>query len=258
MRNEHSGEWHAEHYDAHISYVSRLGKSLLEVLEPKEGERILDLGCGTGDLASEISSCGAECVGLDSSEAMVKEARRKYPDIRFVHGDGHSFRFPDERPFDAVFSNAALHWMTRPGEVAESIRGALRPGGRFVAELGGQGNVARIRGALSAQLQAAGVDVASRNPWYFPSLGEYTALLERYGLEVRFAELFDRPTPFGDGENGLRHWLDAFAGRLLEGLDAQTKERIYEGCEKALRAELYDGIRWIGDYRRLRVLAVKV
>jgi trans-aconitate methyltransferase len=251
--------WNAGHYDANIGYVSRLGSSLIGLLAPKPDEAILDLGCGTGDLAAEIAAAsGANVRGMDFSEAMVARAREKYPDIRFWTGDAQDFTL--DAPVDAVFSNAALHWMKRrPEGVVASVWGALKPGGRFVAEFGGKDNIGAIAGAVAESLAARGIDAASRNPWYYPSLGEYAALLEAQGFRVKFAEHYDRPTPLDGGEKGLRNWLDAFCGMFFDGLAEEVVSEIYKEAESRLRDRLYDkgtGI-WTADYVRLRVAAWK-
>jgi SAM-dependent methyltransferase len=244
--------WDAERYEGKHSYVWQFGAGLIDVLAPREGERILDIGCGTGQLTAEIASRGAQVVGLDSSTNMLGQARQNYPGQKFVLADATSFRFPE--PFDAVFSNAALHWVKNAEAAVESIALALRPGGRFVAEFGGKGNIASIMAALSAVF---GAEAEERCPWVYPSIGEYAPLLERHRLEVREASLFDRPTPV-DGEDGMENWLRMFCGRYFEGLGAEsTKEKIRE-LVAILRPDRFrDGV-WTLDYRRLRVAAVKV
>jgi len=243
--------WDAERYEGKHSYVWQFGAGLMDVLAPREGERILDVGCGTGQLTAEIASRGAQVVGLDSSTNMLGQARQNYPGQEFVLADATSFRFPE--PFDAVFSNAALHWVKDAEAAVESAALALRPGGRFVAEFGGKGNIASIMSALSAVF---GAEADHRCPWFFPSIGEYAALLERHRLEVPEARLFDRPTPV-ENEDGMENWLQMFCGRYFEGLSPErTQEKIRE-IVAILRPELYrDGI-WTVDYRRLRVVAVK-
>ncbi|WP_281885473.1 trans-aconitate 2-methyltransferase [Paenibacillus sp. YYML68] len=250
--------WNAEHYDARIGFVSELGRGLIEVLKPQAGERILDIGCGTGDLASEIAGFGAVCKGIDYSQEMVDQARVKYPQLVFEQADAQVYRLqPGEERYDAVFSNAALHWMKQPELAAGAVWEALKPGGRFVAEFGGKGNVGAIVGALEAELADDGIDGAGRNPWYFPSVGEYAAVLERQGFEVRGAQLYDRPTQLSDGEHGLAHWLKAFAGVHLEGLTEEQRSSLVCRCEDRLRRTLYRDGSWYADYRRIRVYAVK-
>lgn len=256
-RVESSNDWNAGHYDEHIGYVSRLGRGVVDLLKRAPGERILDLGCGTGDLAHLIRRSGAYVLGMDQSEAMIVEARAKFPEQDWIQGDGETFRLPGVPAFDAVFSNAALHWMKRPGLVAASVHNALRTEGRFVAEFGGKGNVEQLVKAILQSTAPFGVDGAARYPWYFPSVGEYTGLLEEHGFEVGYAELFDRPTPLSGGEQGLRHWLKAFAGMFFDGLTEEQQDEAYRSCERMLKPVLWNGDTWVADYRRIRVVAVK-
>lgn len=248
--------WQATHYDDKFGFVSGFGHDTLALLRPRKDERILDLGCGTGDLTNEIAQSGADVTGMDMSENMLEAARGKYPHIPFVAGNGEDFRHQSE--FDAVFSNAALHWMTRADDVAANIWNALKPGGRFIAEFGGQGNIACVLDALSGVLaEDYGIDAAARNPWYFPSIGQYSALLERTGFRVAYAAHFDRPTAMPDGEAGLRHWLDGFAGRFFHGLTDAEKQAAYARIESKTRPALFEDGCWRLDYSRLRVAALK-
>jgi SAM-dependent methyltransferase len=245
-----SQSWDVEHYESTHNYVWKLGAPLIGLLSPQAGERILDLGCGAGQLAAEIVSAGAEVVGVDSSPAMIAQARINYPGIRFVLSGAAGFTDPE--PFDAVFSNAALHWMKPPEAVVDSIARALKTGGRFVAEMGGRGNIGQVVAALEAILGKE--QVAARNPWYYPAIGEYASLLEQHGLDVENALLFDRPTRV-DGEAGLRQWLEMFATSFLEGLDRKDRERLFEEMESRLRPSLFCDGAWYIDYRRLRIVA---
>ncbi|MCX6020510.1 MAG: class I SAM-dependent methyltransferase, partial [Chloroflexi bacterium] len=189
-----TNQWNTALYDDRHSFVWKYGAEVLELLAPQSGERILDLGCGTGHLTSAIAASGAEVIGFDAAMTMVEQARALYPAISFVQADAANFDFGE--PFDAVFSNATLHWVTRAGEAASCIAAALRPGGRFVAELGGRGNTKAVLAAISGARQAAGFSSGiERSPWYYPSVAEYAALLEERGLAVTSARLFDRPTP---------------------------------------------------------------
>ncbi|ELY99769.1 type 11 methyltransferase [Natrialba chahannaoensis JCM 10990] len=180
-------EWDSTSYDGDHSFVFEYGEDIVDLLEPAPDERILDLGCGTGHLTNQIARSGADIVGLDASAEMLAEARERYPDREFVRADAREFAF--ETDFDAVFSNAALHWIPEQDAVLDSVAASLRPGGRFVAELGGVGNVQSIVDAVRAAASEHGYEVDS--PWYFPSVGEYATVLESNGFEVRYATLFE-------------------------------------------------------------------
>jgi trans-aconitate methyltransferase len=247
-----SQQWDAGLYDDKHAFMWRHGESLVELLDPRPGERILDLGCGTGQLTARIASAGAAVVGLDQSPEMLEQARTAFPHLDLVPGDARDFAFAE--PFDAVFSNAVLHWVRPPGAVVRCVREALKPGGRFVAEFGGRGNVRVIIAAL--RVAAARVDVPWDDPWYFPGIAEYATLLEVAGLEVRFATLFDRPTPL-EGEAGLRDWVRMFAGSLLDAVPVGRREDFLREVEEAARPHLRRDGGWFADYRRLRVLAVR-
>ncbi|SEN79316.1 class I SAM-dependent methyltransferase [Lihuaxuella thermophila] len=255
MDDKQKDRWNASLYDDRLHFVSRLGREVVDLLQPCQGERILDLGCGTGDLSFEISQAGASVHGIDSSPAMIQKARQKFPGLSFEVADALTYR--KEQAYDAVFSNAVLHWIQEPGQVIENIWESLRPGGRFVAEFGGKGNVGKIIHAIAEALHETGIRADKRNPWYYPSLAEYSLLLEQQGFTVRFAAYFDRPTPLPGGEEGLHHWLDMFAGSFFAGLPPVVREKIYEKIKFILRNQLFNGKEWIADYRRLRVLAVK-
>ena len=252
-RDGRPNAWDADVYDDSHAFVYEYGADLLEVLSPADDERILDLGCGTGHLTAEIAATGADVVGLDSAEAMVEQARSSYPDLAFVCADARSMPF--DEPFDAIFSNAALHWIHDQDAVLGAVRDAIEPGGRFVGELGGHGNVDAIVSATVDELERRGYEGA--NPWYFPSIGEYATRLESHDLEVRYARLFDRPTVLEDGENGLRRWLELFGDGLLESVPSGERDAVLEAVEDRLRPELFADGTWTADYRRLRFVAVR-
>ncbi len=242
-----SKEWNATAYDESFQTIWKLGSGLADLLDAQPGERILDVGCGTGHLTASIARRGAEVTGIDSSADMIAQARANYPGLRFeVVGAAD---FVSAEPFDAVFSNAALHWMKPPEPVVESISRALRPGGRLAAEMGGYGNIAAVVEGLRKVLGTE--RVAELSPWYFPSIGEYARLLERHQMLVRTAALFDRPTPF-EGEGGLREWMNMFGGMFP--LTASQ----FDGLAGMLRPKLFrDGV-WQIDYVRLRLTAVRI
>ena len=248
--------WNADLYEGKHSFVWRHGADLIELLAPRPGERILDLGCGTGQLTARIAGAGADVVGIDNAPSMIEQARKNYPRLTFEVADARDFHFPE--PFDAVFSNAALHWIKEPSSVLASIARSLKPGGRLVAELGAKGNVESIVSALRQALN--GVEAfsnAGRDPWYFPTIGEYSTLLEQHGLSVTYAHHFARPTPLEGGAKGLSRWLEMFAFDFLQDLPGGKRREAVQRVEKALRPRLYRDGQWVADYRRLRVKAVK-
>jgi trans-aconitate methyltransferase len=248
--------WNANLYDAKHEFVWKYGSDVVALLAPQPSERILDLGCGTGHLTAQIAESGAHVAGVDGSQEMVEAARAAYPKLRFEVADARELAFREE--FDAVFSNAVLHWIHEPVRVIQGVHRALRPGGRFVAEFGGKGNVAKVKRALDDALaQVQGSTPGEVNPWYYPSVSEYSTLLEQNGLEVRFITLFDRPTGLADGDAGLRNWIVMFCSAYMEGLDTGKREIFLKKVEDTLRPELFRERQWWADYRRLRLVAVK-
>lgn len=248
--------WDAKLYDDKHSFVWEKAKGVVELLSPKAGERILDLGCGTGRLTAEIAATGADVVGIDQSPEMISEARAQFRDLHFEVGDAR--HLPFERQFDAVFSNAVLHWIIEPELVVRGVAKALAPGGRFVAEFGGKGNVRRLLAAINRAFAKFGIqDGLAENTWYYPSVVEYAALLEKEGLEVREAKLFDRPTRLEDGEKGLEAWIRMFLQFALERFPAERQQEFLREIERQARPELFRNGNWELDYRRLRIAAWK-
>lgn len=242
--------WDASAYEGQHSFVWKFGADLLPLLDPQPRETILDLGCGTGQLTAKIAESGAEVVGVDNSPDMIAQARINYPSIKFVLQDAS--RFLLDARFDAIFSNAALHWVKDAEGVVRSIAKHLRPGGRFVAEFGGRGNVESVLTAVREE--QGSVD----SPWYFPSIPEYGTLLEWHGLELCSAWLFDRPTRLEDPDRGLRDWMDMFGNSLLSKLSPADRDALISRMEERLRPVLFRDGSWWMDYRRLRVFARKL
>src|SRR5215471_910163 len=259
MRGRIMNQWDAAEYDAKHAFVYEKAKGLVELLAPKAGERILDLGCGTGVLTAEIAGRGAEILGVDRSEEMIAQARKKFPALRFEVMDARELRFKmDGAEFDAVFSNAVLHWIPEPEQVIAGVARALKPGGRFVAEFGGKGNIQRLVAGFQRAFSALGMRPRDEvGPWFYPSVAEYASLLERHGLEVREASLFDRPTVLEDGERGLENWIRVFRQTFLEKLGEENAQRWIREVERQCRAELFKDGSWELDYRRLRIAAWK-
>lgn len=263
MKKDNKNEWNAYNYDDNVGYVSEYGKSVVDLLNPEPGQRVLDLGCGTGHLTAEVNETvkpEGTAVGLDDAPNMVAAARTSYPEITFVEADARNFIVAemDVDAFDAVFSNAMLHWIPRDDQtaVARRVADALVPGGEFVAELGGIGNVETLVNTTQNVLREHGYE--RDHPWYFPKPGDHTVLLERNGFEVNFVRLFDRPTKL-DGESGLRNWLNVFGDSLFAGLTDECRDSVITCIEDRLREDIYDPKTetWTADYRRLRFRAVR-
>jgi trans-aconitate methyltransferase len=249
-------DWNAGLYDTSHSFVWQFGRALVALLEPAHGERILDIGCGTGRLTHEIAEAGARVVGIDYSPAMVAQARANYPSLEFAACGVCEMDYAEE--FDAVFSNAVLHWVKPPIAAARTMARALKPGGRLVVELGGHGNVAALVDAAYRALGQLGIPEPERlNPWYFPSVAEYASLLEECGIEVTLAVLFDRPTPLEDGEHGIDQWFRMFGGPLMAPLSADQVPEFLRLVRERAAPHLWRDGSWIADYRRLRVVGCK-
>lgn len=246
--------WNTELYEAKHDFVWKLGQGALDLLNPQPGERILDLGCGTGHLTNRIAESGAQVVGVDASPDMIGQARQNFPKLAFSLQDAMALTYQEE--FDAVFSNAALHWMLEPERAVTAVSRALRPGGRFVAEMGGKGNIQRIVDTIEAVVRkhGDGRQVPSRN--YFPSIPEYTSIMEAHGFEAVYARLFDRPTPLED-EAGMKNWIHQFKWYYFEALPSADRPRALAEVIEQLRPHLYGDTGWFADYRRLQFIAVK-
>ena len=250
------GAWDAATYNTHFSFVWEFATDLLSALKPAKGEKILDIGCGTGQLTAAIAEAGSTVTGIDNDEAMVSRARQNFPGVDFAVMDARALTYANE--FDAVFSNASLHWMRPPTPVVAGISRALKPGGRLVAEMGGQGNIRTIVASIRHCVAAAGHgDPGSRSPWYFPDIPSYTTLLKRHGLNTAMATLFARPTPLNGGPDGMALWLDMFASAFFERVPPQAKPTIVNAIVEELQPTLYHGDQWVADYVRLRIIATK-
>jgi trans-aconitate methyltransferase len=243
--------WSAQRYAEIAHFVPALGAPVLELLAPSPGERILDLGCGDGVLTEKIIAAGATVVAVDAAPDMVAAARARGLDARVTAGQSLTF----DREFDAVFSNAALHWMRPPEAVLEGVQRALKPGGRFVAEMGGHNNTAAIIVALSAVLGRRGLDANGLSPWYFPSAAAYREKLETAGFAVEEIRIVPRPTTL---PSGIEPWLDAFAEDFLGAIPEPDRLRARGEVADLLRPVLMDETgTWIADYVRLRFCAIR-
>lgn len=248
-------QWDATAYDSDFSFVTAYGDVLLDVLAAQPGERILDIGCGTGHQAAALAALGADVVGIDSDAAMLEIARAEHPEVRFAQVDAQdsdALRAASGGAFDAVLSNAALHWMPRQDDVIDGIAQVLRPGGRLAVEMGGLGNVARTTEAIRAGRAAVGLDPDLPSSWTFPSPGDQAARLERHGFTVRSIALIDRPTPLADGVT-TAGWAAMFGARLVQDVPAERRaefEAAVDGHARMRGLLTPDG--WSADYVRLR------
>jgi SAM-dependent methyltransferase len=241
--------WDPERYARNARFVADLGAPVVELLAPRAGERILDLGCGDGVLTAKLASMGCDVIGVDGSAAQIEAARKLGVDARVMDGEHLGF----DREFDAVFSNAALHWMRNPDKVIAGVRRALRPSGRFVGEFGGHGCVAKIRKALVDALNRRGINGEAASPWYFPTVEDYSQQLRKGGFAVNYIALLPRPTPLPGDITG---WLETFAESFTSALPATDRPAYIAEVREALRPQLCDAEgKWTADYTRLRFSA---
>ena len=242
-----SQTWCAEGYAQHAAFVPALGAPLIDRLNPRPGERILDLGCGDGTLTMQIAARGCTVVGVDASADMIAAAQRRGLDARLINAE----HLPFDAEFDGVFSNAVLHWIKNADAVIAGVRTALKPGGRFVGEFGGHTNIAAISVALRAVLPKYGIDAPS--DWFYPSVADYSSRLERGGFVVDDIALVPRPTPLATGMSG---WLETFRGTILNALPADRRDAAKRELIELLAPSLCDDQgNWTADYVRLRFVA---
>jgi trans-aconitate methyltransferase len=248
----HPQTWDPDRYARNARFVADLGAPVVELLAPRVGEHILDLGCGDGVLTAKLAAFGCHVVGVDASAPQIAAAQKLGLDARVVNGEALDFA----GEFDAVFSNAALHWMRDPAKVIAGVHHALKPNGRFVAELGGHGCVAKIKKALVEALNRRGLNGESAVPWYFPTVEDYSQHLMRGGFDISYIALIPRPTPLPGDVTG---WLETFAESFASTLPPAERSSYISDVREALRPELCDAEgQWTADYIRLRFAAKKL
>jgi len=247
-------QWDAKAYTQSFSFVHQYGRDLIELIHQPEGARVLDLGCGTGELTLRLREEGMAVMGMDASPDQLKIARSTHPQIDFLLGDATDFSL--ERPVDVVFSNAVLHWIEggRHPQMLKKVHAALRPGGQFVFEFGGSGNNHLIHQALRKGFEKRGYPYVF--PFYFPSIGEYTPRLESAGFRVVYARLFDRMTEL-EGEDGLYNWIKMFIKAPFQEIPESDEEAIISEALLELEAKLHIKGKWYADYVRIRCKAIK-
>ncbi len=248
-------EWDAETYARNFNFVPEYGQALIDILAPQAGEKILDLGCGPGALTAELAAKGCVVTGVDADANMIALAQKTYPNITFLRRDGHSLNLGVQ--FDAVFSNAALHWM-KLDDVFPQVAKALRKGGRFVAEMGGFGNIGTIENAIYTALDKLGFNRADFPlPWHFPTTAEAAQKLEQAGMEVRYTHLYDRPTLLSDETGGVRGWVKMFGRAFVEKIPSLQQDKFLQLIETEVRPHLFKDGKWYADYRRFHFVGVK-
>ncbi|MEH6405794.1 MAG: methyltransferase domain-containing protein [Leeuwenhoekiella sp.] len=248
--------WNPELYNDKHAFVYKYGESLIDLLDPKKDERILDLGCGAGQLTALINEKANETVGIDKSAKMIENAKAHYPDIQFETADAANFSF--KLPFDAIFSNATLHWVLDYENAIRCMYESLKPGGRIVIEFGGKGNIASILNTLKETLRAHGyMKQANTELWFFPSISQYTSALEAAGFQVSLAQLYDRPTELADEKTAIKDWIEMFGSAFFKDVESGHKEQIKDEVQQTLKPQLFKSGKWCADYKRLRIIAHK-
>lgn len=250
--NSPNQTWNASGYKSNAGFVATYGEALLDLVGDGKGKKLLDIGCGDGHLTLKLQERGFEVTGLDSSAELLEHAQER--GLKCIQKSAEELDFKEE--FDCIFSNAALHWMLKPESVLQGVYAALKPDGKFVAELGGHGNVASIVTALIAALNEIGIDGRKRNPWFFPSPDYYAGLLEQHGFKLNLIQLTPRPTPLPTGISG---WLATFANPFLNDLDDRKKEHVLSSVQGWLEPSLCDEFgNWTADYVRLKFSATRL
>lgn len=246
--------WNANLYDSKHNFVTNYGNNVIELLNPQTYESILDLGCGSGELTDKINKLSTKAIGIDFSENMINQAQTRFSDVEFYQHDAE-LAFPFDYQFDAIFSNAALHWMHNADAVISNVANSLKNGGRFVFEMGGIGNINTIIQAIDF---AAHKFDLNKLPLYnyFPSISEYSSIIEKNGMQVTYAQLFERPTLL-DGKDGLRNWIKMFRNNVLAQLDEKDHEPFFALVEEFAKPKLNSDGKWYADYVRLRMVAIK-
>lgn len=249
-------KWKPKLYNEKHSFVYDYGENLIELLDPKENERILDIGCGSGQLTFKIDQLAKETIGIDSSVEMIRDAQSKFPGIEFQVADASNFKF--EKKFDAIFSNATLHWVKAHKSAIKCMYENLNPNGKLVVEFGGKGNVQTIVHQLRQSLHSRGyIKQSNLDLWYFPSIGEYSSDLESAGFRVVFAEHYDRPTQLADNSSGIKDWISMFGNHFFREVSKNHIEEIKNEVQEGVKEKCYIDGKWFADYKRIRVIAIK-
>ena len=245
-------QWNSALYNDSQAFVAEYGKGLLEFV-PAGTNKILDLGCGTGTLTMELAKRCDYVLGIDSSETMIREAQRSYPNLAFAVAD--ALDISDECEWDIVFSNAVFHWISNHELLLQKIYQALKPNGKLICEFGAHGNIAAIENGFKCALQAIGVPYVSK--FNFPTADDFAHLLTEAGFEIEQIYAYARPTPLKNGEQGLNSWAAQFFQSDLAGLSAEQQRQVLAAMSSNIKSNLWQGTCWVADYQRLRAVAAK-
>jgi len=254
--NNTTTKWNPKLYNDKHSFVYNYGEDLIDLLDPKRNERILDLGCGSGQLTFKINESAKEVIGIDKSPEMIQDAKSKYKNIEFQVADASNFMFNEK--FDVIFSNATLHWVTDYKGAIESMFNNLNPNGKIVLEFGGKGNVQIIVNQLRISLAKKGyLEQSELKLWYFPSIAEYSTELESKGFRVIMAQHFDRPTELADENSGIKDWISMFGNDFFKNVAINHIEEIKSEVQEKIKSECLINGKWFADYKRIRIIAIK-
>ena len=249
-------EWDTELYNENYSYVYNYGKSLVELLNPKKNERILDLGCGSGQLTFKINEISKNTIGIDKSVEMIADAKLRYGKVKFQVCNAENFRFKNK--FDSIFSNATLHWIKNYSSVIKCMYENLKLNGRIVLEFGGKNNVKTIVDQLRRSLKKRGyLNQSKLELWYFPSAEEYSKELELAGFKVVLAESFNRKTELTNQKDGIKDWISMFAKSFFKDVDLKHIEEIKTEVQEGIKEKCFTNGKWYADYKRIRFVAIK-
>lgn len=248
-----SMKWDAKGYTKNFKFVHQYGEEVLNLLEIKKGMSVLDLGCGNGALTKTLAEQGADIIGMDASKDMLEVARVNYPELTFIQGDATKFTL--DKHVDVIFSNAVFHWIENQDDLLENVANALKVNGYLVCEFGGYGNGETIHSSLRKAFERRGLKYELN--CYFPTIGEYSPILEKHGLKVTYANLFDRKTALV-GEDGMMDWIKMFIIQPFQTMERKLAEEIRKEAVQDLRPKLYEDGVWYADYVRIRIKAQKI
>jgi len=249
-------KWKPEFYNNKHSFVYNYGQDLIKLLEPKASERILDLGCGSGQLTFKINELSNETIGIDKSKEMIEDAKSKFKNIEFQVGDAGNFEFNEK--FDSIFSNATLHWVKDYKNAIKCMYESLKSNGKIVLEFGGKGNVQIIVDQLRDSLRTRNyLKQSDLDLWYFPSIGEYSTELESVGFRVLLAEHYDRLTELSDEKSGIKDWISMFAESFFKDVSYNQIEEIKNEVQEKVKEKCLKNGKWFADYKRIRIVAIR-